>query len=43
VVVAGGRGEVVELVELLGGQPDAVGGEVLLDPGDCGCWPGCCG
>ena len=27
-------GEVVELVDLLGGQLDAVGGDVLLDPGD---------
>jgi hypothetical protein len=34
VVIAGCWGEVVELVDLLGGQLDAVGGDVLLDPGD---------
>jgi hypothetical protein len=34
VVVAGCWGEVVELVDLLGGQLDAIGGDVLLDPGD---------
>ena len=34
VVVAGGPGEVVELADLLGGQLGAVGGGVLLDPGD---------
>src|ERR1022692_4600244 len=33
VMVACGRGEVVELADLLGGQLDAVGGGVLLDPG----------
>src|SRR5206468_3815239 len=33
VVVAGGRGEVVELADLLCGQLDAVGGGVLLHPG----------
>jgi hypothetical protein len=34
VVIADGWGEVVELVDLLGGQLDAIGGNVLLDPGD---------
>jgi hypothetical protein len=34
VVAAGGRGEVVEFADLLCGQFDAVGGGVLLDPGD---------
>jgi hypothetical protein len=34
VMVAGGRGEVVELADLLCGQLDAIGGGVLLDSGD---------
>ena len=33
-VVAGRRGEVVELIDLLGRYYDAVGGGVLLDAGD---------
>jgi hypothetical protein len=37
VVVAGCWGEVVEPVDLLGGQFDAIGGNVLLDPGDAWC------
>jgi hypothetical protein len=34
VAFAGGRGEVVEPLELLGAQLDGVGGGVLLDAGD---------
>jgi len=34
VTVAGGRREVVEPADLLGGQLVVVGGGVLLDPGD---------
>jgi hypothetical protein len=34
VVGADGWGVVVELVDLLGAQLDAIGGDVLLDPGD---------
>lgn len=33
-VGAGGWGEVVELVDLLGAQLDTIGGDVLLDPRD---------
>jgi hypothetical protein len=34
VALAGGRGDVVEPLDLLGAQLDAVGGGVLLDAGD---------
>jgi len=34
VALAGGRGEVVEPLDLLGAQLDAVGSGVLLDAGD---------
>jgi len=34
VALAGGRREVLQPFDLLGAQPDAVGGCVLLDAGD---------